>query len=147
MKQSALKQFVGRWYPRVKFTNTSHSPKRRRIRLCKVIPFSWSTSHALSATALSWSDANGVLVAFAWAGDQVGQLFHTAAGWIEDAGAWAASALSSGVEVAGSFIAGLIDSGQAVLGVLADLPDTVNNVIDILSFGVQQRSARWLMIG
>jgi hypothetical protein len=93
-----------------------------------------STWNALSSANKFWNGIDAVLDAYAWAGDQVGQLFDTAAGWIEDAGAWASEATGwSGFAMAGSFVGGLVSGVGDVVGALVDWPGTLGSVIDTVS--------------
>ena len=88
----------------------------------------------LSTAEAFWNGVDAVNDAFAWAGDQVTQMFDNAARWIEDAGAWATETFGwSGFEIAGSFLAGFTRGVGDVLGGMIDIPGTLSSVVDTLS--------------
>jgi len=89
---------------------------------------------ALSQAEAFWDTVDAVEDAFAWAGDQVRELFDNAAKWIEDAGIWAAETYGwDGFAIAGSFLAGFTSAAGDVLGSMVDIPGTIHGVVDAIS--------------
>ncbi|MFN9640423.1 MAG: polymorphic toxin-type HINT domain-containing protein [Pirellula sp.] len=88
----------------------------------------------LSTAEAFWNGVDAVEDAFAWAGDQVTQLFDNAARWIEDAGVWATETFGwSGFEIAGSFLAGFTRGVGEALGSMVDIPGMLHSAVDTLS--------------
>ena len=89
---------------------------------------------SLSRAEAFWNAVDAVEDAFAWAGDQVRELFDNAARWIEDAGIWATETFGwDGFEVAGSFIAGFTSAAGDLLGSMVDIPGAIHGVVDAIS--------------
>ena len=89
---------------------------------------------SLSRAEAFWNAVDAVEDAFAWAGDQVRELFDNAARWIEDAGIWATETFGwDGFEVAGSFIAGFTSAAGELLGSMVDIPGAIHGVVDAIS--------------
>ncbi len=72
--------------------------------------------------------------AYAWAGDQLNQLFDVASGWLEQAGIWSEQIFGfNGIELAGSFLAGMLDVGQAVYDFIGEIPSYIASAYDAIS--------------
>ncbi len=55
----------------------------------------------LSGAATFWDGIDAIQDAYAWAGDQLNQLFDVASGWLEQAGIWSEQIFGfNGIELA-----------------------------------------------
>jgi hypothetical protein len=88
----------------------------------------------LSGAATFWDGIDAIQDAYAWAGDQLNQLFDVASGWLEQAGIWSEQIFGfNGIELAGSFLAGMLDVGQAVYDFIGEIPSYIASTYDAIS--------------
>jgi hypothetical protein len=88
----------------------------------------------LSGAATFWDGIDAIQDAYAWAGDQLNQLFNVASGWLEQAGIWSEQIFGfNGIELAGSFLAGMLDVGQAVYDFIGEIPSYIASAYDAIS--------------